>query len=358
MFFNKRIFSIIVHTAVSAVRLRYKENFIMWIKGDLHVHSHCCKDGSLPVAEIVERSREYCDFLAISGHCRVPEFFRAEQQYAEVLEARKKYNIPIFNTGEVEFPVPRHVIFITTPDNREFELLQSLVPRFCRRNKVEGIEAAMEELAFLEREWGDKVFMIFNHPNAPDVATEDLLTIARSPVFKVLACVDRRERRAPQTWDVGGAWDQLLMQGHRISARCGSDFHRHFSEGGDDQLPGEFVQDCLRVRENSYDEIFRAYVEGTFFCQAGNLISAPVFTLKEEGKLHLELTLQSEMEQIEVISDGKVIETFDTFSDRFAADITVPQGKYYRVRGWGKMQKRKYEDGEFEPVFLLNPIYC
>ena len=92
----------------------------MWIKGDLHVHSHCCGDGSLSVAEIVERAREYCDFLAISGHCRVPEFFRAERQYAEVLEARKKVDIPIFNTGEVEFPIPRHVIFITTPENREF----------------------------------------------------------------------------------------------------------------------------------------------------------------------------------------------------------------------------------------------
>ena len=330
----------------------------MWIKGDLHVHSHCCKDGSLSVDEIVARSREYCDFLAISGHCRYPEFFRAEQQYAEVLEARKKYDIPIFNTGEVEFPVPRHVIFITTPDNREFELLQSLVPRFCRRNKVEGIAAAMEELAFLEKEWGDKVFMIFNHPNAPDVPTEDLMTIARSPLFKVLACVDRRERRAPQTWEVGGAWDQLLMQGHRISARCGSDFHRHFSEGGDDQLPGEFVTDHLLVRENSYDEIFRAYTEGTFFCQAGHLITSPVFTLKEKGKLHLELTFEKDMEQIEVISDGKIVESFDTFSDGFSADISVPEGSYYRVRGWGKKQKRKYEEGEFEPLFLLNPVYC
>ena len=248
----------------------------MWIKGDLHVHSRCCKDGSLAVEEIVERSREYCDFLAISGHCRYPEFFRAEAQYAEVLAARKKYDIPIFNTGEVEFPIPRHVIFITTPDNREFELLQSLVPRFCRRNKVEGTAAALEELAFLEKEWGNKVFMIFNHPNAPDVATEDLFAIACSPVFKVLACVDRRERRAPQTWEVGEAWDQLLTAGHRISARCGSDFHRHFADGGDDQLPGEFVQDCLWVKENSYDEIFRAYTEGRFFCQAGNVLSSPV----------------------------------------------------------------------------------
>lgn len=329
----------------------------MWIKGDLHVHSRCCKDGSLPVAEIVERSREYCDFLAISGHCRYPEFFRAEQQYAEVLEARKKYDIPIFNTGEVEFPVPRHVIFITTPGNREFELLQALVPRFCRRNKVEGLDAAMEELAFVEKEWGDKVFMIFNHPNAPDVATEDLLAIARSPVFKVLACVDRRERRAPQTWDAGGAWDELLMRGHRISARCGSDFHRHFADGGDDQYPGEFVQDCLEVAENSYDEIFKAYVTGRFFCQAGNVLSSPVFTFSGENRLRIELNFQCEMERIDLISDGRIIESFNDLSEKFCADIPVPKGRYYRVRGVGKMQKRKYEEGSFEPLFLLNPLY-
>ena len=157
----------------------------------------------MPVAEIVENALEYCDFLAISGHCRVPEFFRAEQQYQEVLEARKKFNIPIFNTGEIEFPVPRHVIVFTTPDDREFELLQSLVPRFCRRNGVEGLDKAMEELAFIEANWHDNVCMIFNHPNAPDVETSDLMELAKSNVFRVLACVDRGERRAPQTWDEG-----------------------------------------------------------------------------------------------------------------------------------------------------------
>ena len=329
----------------------------MWIRGDLHVHSHCCGDGTLSVAEIVERSREYCDYLAISGHCRVPEFFRAEKQYAEVLEARKKFNIPIFNTGEVEFPIPRHVIFITTPDNREFELLQTLVPRFCRRNGVEGRAAALEELACIEKLWGDKVFMIFNHPNAPDVPTEDLLAIAGSPLFKVLACVDRRERRAPQTWDVGGAWDQLLMHGHRISARCGSDFHRHFDDGGDDQLPGEFVQDCLQVRKNSYDEIFKAYVTGNFYCQAGNIVRDPVWCFAEEGKLRLELDFNSEVEKIEVISEGKVVAAFEDLNERFAAEIPVPAGKYYRVRGIGKEQKRKYEPGSFTPLFLLNPLY-
>ena len=329
----------------------------MWVKGDLHVHSHCCKDGTLPVAEIVERSREFCDFLAISGHCRVPEFFRAENQYAEVLEARKKFDIPIFNTGEVEFPIPRHVIFITTPGNREFELLQSLVPRFCRRNGVEGVAAALEELAFVEKEWGDKVFMIFNHPNAPDVSTEDLFAIAKSPVFKVLACVDRRERRAPQTWDVGGAWDLLLMAGHRISARCGSDFHHHFNDGGDDQLPGEFVQDCLQVKENSYDEIFKAYTEGRFFCQAGSLIKEPLFNFAASDKVRLEFKSEMEVEKVEIICDGKVIEEFENIPETFSAEIPIPQCRYCRVRGTGKMQKRKYEEGEYMPLFLLNPLY-
>ena len=329
----------------------------MWIKGDLHVHSRCCKDGTLPVAEIVERSREYCDFLAISGHCRYPEFFRAEEQYAEVLEARKKYDIPIFNTGEVEFPIPRHVIFITTPDNREFELLQALVPRFCRRNGVEGVAAAMEELAFVEREWGDKVFMIFNHPNAPDVSTEDLMTIARSKVFKVLACVDRRERRAPQTWDIGGAWDQLLLAGHRISARCGSDFHRHFNNGGDDQFPGEFVQDCLQVAENSYEEIFKAYTTGRFFCQAGNMISDPAFYFSAREKIHLSFTLNTPLEKVEVIADGRIIEEFSSDSEFFSADFSIPPARTFRVRGTGKEKKRKYEEGSFTPLFLLNPLY-
>ena len=329
----------------------------MWIKGDLHVHSRCCKDGTLPVAEIVERAREYCDFLAISGHCRYPEFFRAEEQYAEVLEARKKYDIPIFNTGEVEFPIPRHVIFITTPDNREFELLQALVPRFCRRNGVEGVAAAMEELAFVEREWGDKVFMIFNHPNAPDVSTEDLMTIARSKVFKVLACVDRRERRAPQTWDIGGAWDQLLLAGHRISARCGSDFHRHFNNGGDDQFPGEFVQDCLQVAENSYEEIFKAYTTGRFFCQAGNMISDPAFYFSAREKIHLSFKLNTPLEKVEVIADGRIIEEFSSDSEFFSADFSIPPARTFRVRGTGKEKKRKYEEGSFTPLFLLNPLY-
>lgn len=332
----------------------------MWIKGDLHVHSLCCGDGTMSVADIVENSRNFCDFIAISGHCRTPEFWRTENQYKEVLDARKKFDIPIFCTGEVEFPVPRHVMFITTPDDRELELQRVLVEKFCRRSGVEGLDAALAELRFVEENWQDNCFMVFNHPNAPDVSTEDLLALAASPVFRCLACVDRGERRAPQTWDIGGAWDKLLSAGFRISARCGSDFHGHFTAGGHDYFPGEFVQDCLWVEKNDYHSILQAYRNGNFYTMCGDLISDPEFSVRALGTVrqcHLAFDLHGEMEKVEVISEGKVIAEFTDIPEHFSVDFAVPSGKYYRVRGTGKMQKRKYSDGDFEPLFLLNPIY-
>lgn len=332
----------------------------MWIKGDLHVHSHCCGDGSISVEETVEHAREYCDYMAISGHALKPEFWRIENQYAEVIAARKKFDLPIFCTAEVEFPIPRHVMFVTTPDDRELELLRSLVENFDRYSGVEGIESAMEELRFVEENWKDNCFMIFNHPNAPDVALENLFKLAESPVFRVLACLDRGERRAPQTWDIGAEWDKLLTAGFRLSARCGSDFHKHFTAGGHDYYPGEFVQDCLNVEEISYKSILNAYRNGNFYTMCGNLIANPAFDVTADNgsrKMHLAFDLCGEMEKVEVVSEGRTIAEFTDFSDRFDQTFSVPDGKYYRVRGSGKMQKRKYTEGEFEPVFLLNPIY-
>ena len=332
----------------------------MWVKGDLHAHSHCCADGTLPVAEIIEKSREYCDFLAISGHSVKGEFRRIENQYQEVVEARKKFDLPIFCTGEVDFPIPRHVMFITTPDDRELELLRTLVDKYCRLSGVTGIDAAMDELRFVEKIWGDNCFMIYNHPNSPDVPQEHLLTLALSPVFRVLACVDRGERRAPQTWDIGGQWDDLLSRGFRISSRCGSDFHGHFTAGGRDYYPGEFVQDCLNVEHCDYHSILKAYRDGNFYTMCGNIIADPEFSVSSDGgirQMHLAFDINSEMEKVEVISEGKVVAEFTGFSDRFDQTFSVPDGKYYRVRGSGKLQKRKYTEGEFEPLFLLNPIY-
>jgi hypothetical protein len=224
-----------------------------WIKGDLHVHTHNCVDGTLPVEEIIRRARPYLDFIGISGHAYdTPDC--GEAQYAEVLAARKRWpDMPIFHTAEQNFPIPRHTMFITVPENEEFLLQRKLIWNFHRQSGHEGHEEAKKALDFVKERWGEaQTFMIFNHPNAPDVPLEDLEFIAKqNDLFKVIACVDRRERRAKQTWDIGAEWDQLLTAGFRISARCGADFHGHFTDGGHDYLPGEFVQDCLRERTDS-----------------------------------------------------------------------------------------------------------
>lgn len=334
-----------------------------WVTGDLHVHTHACADGTLPVGEIIARSRKYCDFIGISGHAyAVPEW--GKQQYQEILEAREQWpDMPIFHTAEQNFPIERHTMFVTVPENREVELQRELIARYHRQSGHEGIEQAREELEYVKGNWGSgQLFMIFNHPNAPDVSFENFLALAQTnDVFKVIACVDRRERRAPQMWDVGREWDRLLQQGHRLYARCGSDFHHHYTDGGTDYLPGEFVQDHVWVEENTYTQIVDAYRNGRFFCTVGNCISDPVFTAEASGdgcyRVTLRLNANCPMEQIDIISDGQSVQSFRNVEGVFVFEGILPGKGYFRVRGWGYGVPRKYAEGEFMPLFLLNPIF-
>ncbi len=336
-----------------------------WIRGDLHVHTQNCNDGTLPVAEIIRRSREYLDFIGISGHAYdTPDCM--EGQYAEVVEARKLFpDLPIFHTAEQNFPLQRHTMFITHPDNDEFMLQRQLIRNFHRQNGHEGRAEALRELEYVKEHWGEeKTFMIYNHPNDPDVDYEDFEAIAAvNNVFKVIACVDRQERRAKQNWEIGEEWDRLLCKGFRLFARNGSDFHKHFNDGGEDYLPGEFVQDYLYVEDVTYDEIIKAYRNGRFYCTVGNCITEPTFTCHPNPEkaghydLHLAFTAGVEMERVEIISGGKCVYATDDVPKNFTLEACLPGETYFRVRGWGKPVDRKYSEGQYQPQFILNPIF-
>ena len=336
-----------------------------WIKGDLHIHTHNCNDGTLSVEEILKRCRQYVDFIGISGHAYdTPDC--GEAQYCEVQKARKAYpDIPIFHTAEQNFPISRHTMFITTPDNNEFMLQRELIRKFHRQNGHEGLEEACAELEYVKEHWGEeKVFMIFNHPNDPDVSYEDFEGIAQvNDVFKVIACVDRRERRAKQTWEIGEEWDRLLCKGYKLFARNGSDFHKHFADGGEDYLPGEFVQDYLYVEENTYEEIIKAYRSGKFYCTVGDCIHEPVFKCSKnkdkQGYYDIELAFSAtvDMEQVDIISDGRCVCSLRDVPRDFCYKVSLPGNVYFRVRGWGKPVNRKYSEGQYCPQFILNPIF-
>lgn len=328
----------------------------MWVKGDLHIHSKACPDASISVEEIAKRSEQMVDFLAIAGHAYYEDEW-GKDQHKQVLRAREKYpNIPIFHSGEVEFPIERHCMFICKPNDREFELRSELVKRFDRHQGHIGIDEAMSCLKYVEDNWGDNAFMVFNHPDSPPVKYDDLLELAKSPVFKIMACYDRRHRVAPQTWVPGAEWDKLLCAGHRIFTRFGSDFHIHFDDGGKDYYPGEFVQDQLQVRSNTYDEIFNAYKTGNFFCTTDNIISE----LRQEiieSKLRISFKCNLPVDYFEIISDGRIIKTINDISAEFKKDIPVISGSYYRLRGFGFEKKCQYTDKIYRPVFMSNPIF-
>lgn len=341
-----------------------------WICGDLHIHTHLCGDGEVSVEDIIKSSRQYCDFFGFAGHARINSGANyingtwGRPQYEEIVAARKKFpDVTLFHSAEVEFPVPRHTMFITSPDNDEYELGNQLVQKFDRRNGVEGIDKACEEMRFVEENFGkEKTFMIFNHPNAPDVAYEDLERIAEaSEIFKVIVCFSRNERRAKQTWDVGGEWDKLLMKGHKLFVRFEGDFHHHFNDGGNDYYPGEFQQDYLHVEENNADEIINAYMTGKFYSVVDNIIDDPVFKVEkssENKKISLKFNVNHPLEEVLIISDGKVVKEFTNIENgTFEWQGELPDGKYFRVRGLGKEKKRKYTEGNCVPVFMLNPIF-
>lgn len=328
----------------------------MWIKGDLHVHSNACYDASLSVSEIIKRSKGMIDFLAISGHAR-NEDKQAEEQYKQVMEARKQYpDIPVFHCGEMEFPIERHCIFLSEPDNRECLLRSEIVRLFDRRKGHTGIEKAKACLKYVEDNWQDKALMIFNHPDTPPVSFDNLLEISKSPVFKVLACYDRGFRVAPQCWEVGAEWDKLLCAGQRIFTRFGSDFHRHFEDGGSDFYPGEFVQDQLTVKSNTYEEILNAYMTGNFFCSTDNLISELTQSITPDA-LEVSFKCNLPVYYFEIISDGKIIDSINEIPKIFHLKIPVIKGTYYRLRGFGFERKCPYSKQVYRPVFMSNPIF-
>ncbi|MFH1377697.1 MAG: hypothetical protein ABIH86_02990 [Planctomycetota bacterium] len=328
-----------------------------WIIGDLHVHSDHCEDGVVSIAEIVKRAKPFCDFIGISGHAKGSDNWGVGQ-YRDILEARKSNpGFPIFHTGEIEFPIERHTMVIAGPDDDEAGLQRELVKRFDRLRGAVGIEKACETMAFIDG-WSDKPrFMIFNHPNSPNVPYDVFERLSAYPSFKVIACYDRGERRAPQTWDIGSEWDKLLMAGKRIWTRFGSDFHQHFSDGGKDYYPGEFAQDNLYVKDRSYRSIIDAYMSGNYFCTIQRIVSELTLTIIDDA-LDISFIPNLPVERMEIISDGRLIETVnDIGREPFRRTVRVSRGSYYRLRGFGVEQDRLHSPGKVTPVFLSNPVF-
>jgi hypothetical protein len=146
------------------------------------------------------------------------------------------------------------------------------------------------------------------------------------------------------------------MRGHRIWVRFGSDFHGHVSDGHDDYYPGEFAQDQVLVTERSYEAIFDAYRQGRYFCTIDNLVRGLEQELRPGG-VRIAFTCTEEVETLEIIGDGRILETLGPITGAFDRVVPLPAARYYRLRGQGREKRRRYTAGSYRPVFMSNPIF-
>jgi len=76
------------------------------------------------------------------------------------------------------------------------------------------------------------------------------------------------------TAKVGGYWDTMLSEGRRWFITANSDFHEHYTEGGEDFWPGQYSKTFVYAREKSYKGVMDALRSGNCFTVSGDLITS------------------------------------------------------------------------------------
>jgi hypothetical protein len=126
---------------------------------------------------------------------------------------------------------------------------------------------------------------------------------------------------------VGGLWDAMLGEGRRWFNFANSDYHRHYTAGGDDFYPGEYQKtwvyavDADSDGEFSLNEIADGLRSGNSFFAHGDLINFLEFKIQNKNQ---EANMGDEL-----VSDGKVQSL--NFEIKFRSPETnncLPDGEY------------------------------
>ncbi|MGB3209326.1 MAG: hypothetical protein WBB19_01340 [Desulforhopalus sp.] len=96
------------------------------------------------------------------------------------------------------------------------------------------------------------------------------------------------------TAEIGGLWDALLGEGRRWFTFANSDYHRHWTVGGDDFYPGEYQKNWVNTIDQDYDgeysqnEIATGLRSGNSFFVQGDLINSLEFkAISSTGTAHM-----------------------------------------------------------------------
>jgi len=390
----------------------------IWLVGDHHMHT-TASDGSHTMEYDVEHS-EGLDFIVITNHGSAQNLGKIESEYEELLRLREENpELLIFYGFEWNVPSGEHATFIVEPGNREMWQIREFMQRFDENtnSRASREQDAVRALAYAET-MNPKPIVILNHPSrkgryslaeirAYDNAGSVALGFEGAPGHQAnpeRGSYPAKEPGSARTYggydvmtaEVGGYWDTMLSEGRRWFITANSDFHEHYTEGGDDFWPGQYSKTYVCAREKSYRGVMDALRSGNCFTVAGDLIESLDMSAENENReARMGGTLKAErgtdvtlrvmakdgernrngddpvLRQVQIISnaDGKpeVTKVFDVKNNNMETEIEytfrdVQKDFFVRVRGSSTTETEPSEDPHGEDAwrdlwFYSNPIF-
>lgn len=320
----------------------------IFLPGDLHVHTYL-SDGSHTLEDVLENA--FCKYnlawILISDHGGSfkrdpygnllseinPDIIRGELygrkgymwrsqsilEFGEPLIAKmqKHYeNWLVLHGFELNVP-PRGHASVTILDSAEdlakFAYIfdasdhDHSIVNWPKHNQTE--EDALKAVEYLQKNYPDSSFFIFNHPSAYKAFTPRIIRNLHAQAedvvngFEGMPGHQYRPVRGSYMYEkgndwqlhrtyggadymlakVGGLWDSLLGEGRRFFVFGNSDFHQAGSEY--DPYPGEYTKTYLYFREFTRKELVQSIKKGRSFVVTGDLIEDLHFSLRTDNSL-------------------------------------------------------------------------
>lgn len=272
---------------------------------DHHTHTRY-SDGRLSPGKLVELAvSNGCDAIAITDHTDRRSSL-SDKKLTEINELRSLYpRTLIFNGIELDMPTYKgreHVNIIASP-SMESVVLKTIMDELYRYK--DGDPRALESrlLGYTDstNAQAQSTVAIYNHPSRKDKKAQEnmrdvvrwqsyssaLIGIAGAPGHQksqtngsYKALFKTQHRWDPAIAEVGGTWDQLLQDGHRIwGAIASSDYHG----SGLDYPPCAFSRIHVRVPVSGYDGLLAGLHGGTFWADHGGLLRRFKLSADAEG---------------------------------------------------------------------------
>ena len=280
----------------------------VWLSGDHHMHT-TASDGSHDVVyDVVYAKQHGLDFIAITNHGGKTNEPKIYAEYEQIVNQRVyNSNLLIFHGFEWNVPAGEHATFLVAQGSGEKDQVRDFMTKYDQSYNPEANsqEKAIEGLQYAER-MNPKPLVLLNHPSrrgkyslAEIKAYDEAGTVAAgfegapghqaNPTRGSYPGIEPGSSRTyggydKMTAEVGGLWDTLLSEGRKWFITANSDFHKHYTENGDDFWPGQYSKTYVWAKEKSYAAVLDSLRNGRSYTVQGDLINALELTAEVQGK--------------------------------------------------------------------------